>query len=91
MPWVLARTDKGEVDIIRDNCTCAEHCKEVARKFRKIDKYSYNHKMAFSIFAPDGRLWGHTQDGCSWRLRWIRNLGNDPLKNKGNYHEIKKH
>ena len=68
--WILKRIDYNQ--IIRDDCTCADHCKEVARRERKQGKHGYNQKMQFMIIDPRGEGWAISQKNSGWRVKWDR-------------------
>ncbi len=69
MPWSLIRVDGDTREAIRTDCTCADHCKAVARKARKTEA-GYNHAMRFQILAPYGQPYADTIDTKGWRIRW---------------------
>ena len=74
MGWKLTAADNDAMvapHFFKDDCTCADHCKEVARKIRKTDA-GYNTSLCFQITDPTGKRWAYTSDHSGWRLRWKR-------------------
>lgn len=72
MGWGLAAADNYEMvdpHFFKGDCTCADHCKEVARKMRKKD-FGYDTRLCFQITDPFGKPWAYTSDHSGWRLKW---------------------
>ena len=68
--WKLYRTDKGR-ELIRDDCTCIDHCKEVARKRRKKGHgLGYDQEMTFEISDPINKPRMRSLQNTGWRMKW---------------------
>ena len=75
MGWAIWRKDsRKEVAsfvMLRDDCTCADHCKEVARKDRK-KKVEYSHHFIYVIYTPTGGRFAKSIENSGWRMQWVR-------------------
>ena len=72
MGWGLIAANNDDMvapHFFKDDCTCADHCKEVARKIRKT-KTGYDTSICFQIVDTVGKRWAYTNDHSDKRLRW---------------------
>lgn len=76
MGWTLIAADNAEMKepcFFRDDCTCADHCKEIARKVRKTHA-EYNPRLFFEILGPGGYKYARAVSHSGGRLRWWRDI-----------------
>lgn len=67
--WKLYRIDPPFNQLLRDDCTCGDHCKEIARKTRKTE-FGYNDDMVFEIRNPVDIPWMKSVKKSGWRIKW---------------------
>lgn len=66
--FTLKRIDINPNIVISESCTCIDHCKELARKCRKNDFYTY-HEMQFEI-SDKGKIYYRSRLNSGWRMAW---------------------
>lgn len=68
MGWKVYKILADERELIRDDCSCIDHCKSVARKVRNNDIFKED--VIFEIVSPsDIVCMRSVKDGC-WRIKW---------------------
>jgi hypothetical protein len=76
MVWQLHEVKDDVTTLVRDDCTCADQCKNIARKRRIVPRASlfepghYDQEVIYIIYDPFGRKYQESLKNTGWRMKW---------------------